>query len=284
MLYRSLLFLYGHGCIKSVQQFARSVVKFARAPRSLGPFPVGLNISPACGTGDFIALSRRLVRLHWKVSSSLFVACTLLESPRRPPRPQPLSLLRFAAPTTTATMPASSRRRDDDTISEASSISSRRSQPGLPRIDTGLPQSGRPRPKFVSFGQNSDVTPNREFINESSPLINPADAPRETDRLLKEPIPPALSGPEDGDYFPEFEETKSSFFLFLLTLGGLGLQIGWSVETSNGSVSRSSTKSMTTLIMMCSPICCPSGSASRCLHWSGSPAPSLVCLCSPTLD
>lgn len=85
VLYRSLLFLYGHGCIKSAQQFARSVVKFARAPRSLGPFPVGLNSSsPARGTGDFIALSRRLVRLHWKVSSSLFVACTLLESPRRP--------------------------------------------------------------------------------------------------------------------------------------------------------------------------------------------------------
>jgi solute carrier family 45 protein 1/2/4 len=133
-------------------------------------------------------------------------------------------------------MPASSRRRDDDTISEASSISSRRSQPGLPRIDTGHSQSGRPRPKFVSFGRDSDVTPSREH-NESSPLINPADRARETDRLLKEPIPPALSGPEDDDYFPEFEETKSSFFLFLLTLGGLGLQIGWSVETSNGSVS-----------------------------------------------
>lgn len=180
-------------------------------------------------------------------------------------------------------MPASSRRRDDDTISEASSISSRRSQPGLPRLDTGLSQSGRPRPKFVSFGRDSDVTPNREYINESSPLINPADGARETDRLLKEPIPPALSGPEDGDYFPEFEETKSSFFLFLLTLGGLGLQIGWSVETSNGSVSLVSTIPTTALISMRSLICCPSDLASRCLRWSGSPVPSLVCLCSPTL-
>lgn len=35
------------------------------------------------------------------------------------------------------------------------------------------------------------------------------------------------------------EETKSAWYLFLLTLGGLGLQIGWSVETSNGSVSMS---------------------------------------------
>ncbi|KAF2993804.1 hypothetical protein E8E13_000869 [Curvularia kusanoi] len=154
-------------------------------------------------------------------------------------------------------MPASSRRRDDDTISEASSISSRRSQPGPPRIDTRLSQSGRPRPKFVSFGRDSDVTPNREYINESSPLINPADRARETDRLLKEPIPPALNGQEDDDYFPEFEETKSSFFLFLLTLGGLGLQIGWSVETSNGSpylLSLGLSKSMLALVWIAGPL------------------------------
>lgn len=134
-------------------------------------------------------------------------------------------------------MPSSSRRREnDDTISEASSISSRRSVPNPPPIDTRLSESGRPRPKFVSFGRDSDLaSPNRQLINESSPLINPADRARETDRLLKEPIAPSF-GQEDDDYFPEFEETKSSFFLFLLTLGGLGLQIGWSVETSNGSV------------------------------------------------
>lgn len=133
-------------------------------------------------------------------------------------------------------MPSSSRRRDnDDTISEASSISSRRSQPGPPPIDTRLSQSGRPRPKFVSFTRDNDLgsggPPSREFINENTPLMNPERA-RETDRLIKEPT----FGQEDDDYFPEFEETKSSFFLFLLTLGGLGLQIGWSVETSNGSV------------------------------------------------
>jgi len=48
-----------------------------------------------------------------------------------------------------------------------------------------------------------------------------------------------LDSEEDEDYFmeDEEEETRSSFFMFLLTLGGLGLQIGWSVETSNGSVS-----------------------------------------------
>lgn len=133
---------------------------------------------------------------------------------------------------------SSSRINNDDNVSEAGSISSRRSgTPRLAPIDTQYSNSGRPRPKFVSFGRDSDLggPPNREFINESSPLIKPSDRARETDRLLKEPLTPNF-GQEDDDYFPEFEETKSSFFLFLLTLGGLGLQIGWSVETSNGSV------------------------------------------------
>lgn len=165
-------------------------------------------------------------------------------------------------------MPSNTRRRDnDDTISEASSISSRRSVPNPPPIDTRLSESGRPRPKFVSFGRDSELgpSPNRQTVfTESSPLINPADRARETDRLLKEPVAPSF-GQEDDDYFPEFEETKSSFFLFLLTLGGLGLQIGWSVETSNGSVcilSLPDTSKM--LIQMRSPTFCPSVLASPC--------------------
>jgi hypothetical protein len=57
---------------------------------------------------------------------------------------------------------------------------------------------------------------------------------REIDPLLKESMSPL----DDDDWQGEqqTEETKSSWFLFLLTFGGLGLQIGWSVETSNGSV------------------------------------------------
>jgi solute carrier family 45 protein 1/2/4 len=59
---------------------------------------------------------------------------------------------------------------------------------------------------------------------------------REMDPLLKESM-----GDDDDDWQGEqqTEETKSSWYLFLLTFGGLGLQIGWSVETSNGSVSYS---------------------------------------------
>tara|TARA_R110002003_G_scaffold48_46_gene4290 strand:+ start:11228 stop:11455 length:228 start_codon:yes stop_codon:yes gene_type:complete len=59
---------------------------------------------------------------------------------------------------------------------------------------------------------------------------------REMDPLLKETMSPLSDDDWQGEH--QAEETKSSWFLFLLTFGGLGLQIGWSVETSNGSVSR----------------------------------------------
>ncbi|KAF2657433.1 hypothetical protein K491DRAFT_327214 [Lophiostoma macrostomum CBS 122681] len=89
--------------------------------------------------------------------------------------------------------------------------SPRPSSQRLPRMEE------RPaHPKVVKFRRTSSVdAPLREFINESSPLVRPR-ASTEVDPLL-----------------------KSSWYLFLLTLGGLGLQIGWSVETSNGSVSLS---------------------------------------------
>jgi solute carrier family 45 protein 1/2/4 len=74
-----------------------------------------------------------------------------------------------------------------------------------------------------------------EFFNETSPTIIPTRMSSEVDPLLKE----VMSPDDDDDWMGEnqTEETKSSWFLFLLTFGGLGLQIGWSVETSNGSVS-----------------------------------------------
>lgn len=65
--------------------------------------------------------------------------------------------------------------------------------------------------------------------NEQSPLL---DSTRSDESGSLKP-PSSLSGQswEGGTG----EETKSSWYLLLLTLGSLGLQIGWSVETSNGS-------------------------------------------------
>lgn len=102
----------------------------------------------------------------------------------------------------------------------------------------------RPRPKLVSFGRDSllggrpdtDGPTHVQFIHEHSPDIIPTRMSSEVDPLLKEVLSPIGS---DDDWMGEqqTEETKSSWFLFLLTFGGLGLSIGWSVETSNGSVS-----------------------------------------------
>lgn len=100
--------------------------------------------------------------------------------------------------------------------------------PPRPRLDTDVR-------KNVSFRRNSNDSPMEEVVSEQSPLMRPRRS-EDTDELHKV-ISPGDSEDWQGDF--DQDETKSSFFLFLLTLGGLGLQIGWSVETSNGSVSAS---------------------------------------------
>lgn len=101
--------------------------------------------------------------------------------------------------------------------------------PPRPRLQT---EDGTLAPqKNVKFGSNSFDQPMEQIISESSPLMRPRMS-SDMDELHKV-ISPVDSDDWQGD---EQDETKSSFFLFLLTLGGLGLQIGWSVETSNGSV------------------------------------------------
>lgn len=129
-------------------------------------------------------------------------------------------------------------------------------------------------PKVVSFRRSSEAPP-EEYINENSPLIRPRMSGEVDVDSLYNTVSPLDS--EDWDGQGDEEETKSSLFMFLLTLGGLGLQIGWSVETSNGSVS-----------MPCccrivsdrhSPIFYLSASANPCSHWYGSLARCLVYSC-----
>lgn len=83
--------------------------------------------------------------------------------------------------------------------------------------------------KNVSFRHDP---PMEQVIHETSPLMRPrASADFDDDDKVISPL-------DDDDWQgDDSDETKSTLFLFLLTLGGLGLQIGWSVETSNGSVS-----------------------------------------------
>ncbi|KAF1915704.1 hypothetical protein BDU57DRAFT_451545 [Ampelomyces quisqualis] len=145
-----------------------------------------------------------------------------------------------------------------------SPLASPRDPPTL--LDTDTPQRPRPRPKLVSFGRdtsgggrpNTEGRPRVDFIDEveeHSPFVQPGSLSREMDPLLKESMSPL----DDDDWLGEqqTEETKSSWFLFLLTFGGLGLQIGWSVETSNGSpylLSLGLSKSMLALVWIAGPL------------------------------
>lgn len=79
-------------------------------------------------------------------------------------------------------------------------------------------------------------------------------ASTEVDPLLKIVSP---LGSDDWEGLEPDEATKSTWFLFLLTLGGLGLQIGWSVETSNGSpylLSLGLSKSLLALVWIAGPL------------------------------
>ncbi|CAO2649280.1 Nn.00g066650.m01.CDS01 [Neocucurbitaria sp. VM-36] len=129
-----------------------------------------------------------------------------------------------------------------------------------PKLDTS--SRPRPRPKLVSFGRtslsdgrpNADGRPHVEFIHAQSPQIIPRMS-SEQDPLLKEVLSPLSDDDWQGEH--HVEETKSSWYLFLLTLGGLGLQIGWSVETSNGSpylLSLGLSKSMLALVWIAGPL------------------------------
>ncbi|KAI4708661.1 hypothetical protein J4E89_006717 [Alternaria sp. Ai002NY15] len=143
---------------------------------------------------------------------------------------------------------------------DSRSSSPRASPPS--RIDTSA--RPKPRPKLVSFGRDSlmggrpdtEGHTHVEFIHENSPTIIPQRMSSENDPLLKESLSP---DDDDDDWMGEsqVEETKSSWFLFLLTFGGLGLQIGWSVETSNGSpylLSLGLSKSMLALVWIAGPL------------------------------
>ncbi|OCL05932.1 hypothetical protein AOQ84DRAFT_224356 [Glonium stellatum] len=88
-------------------------------------------------------------------------------------------------------------------------------------------------------------------MSEQSPLLRPRSSDEE-DAGLK-----VLSPLSDEDWQDNGEETKSSWYLLLLTLAGLGLQIAWSVEMSNGSpylLSLGLSKSLLALVWIAGPL------------------------------
>jgi solute carrier family 45 protein 1/2/4 len=79
-----------------------------------------------------------------------------------------------------------------------------------------------------------DTQKEQEDQDETSPLIAPRRESIESGLTIS-----SMPSPEDSDTWNNItpEETKSQWYLILLTLSIGGLQIAWSVELSNGSVS-----------------------------------------------
>ncbi|KAK3716801.1 hypothetical protein LTR37_006151 [Vermiconidia calcicola] len=105
-----------------------------------------------------------------------------------------------------------------------------------------------------------DLTKEADSINEQSPLL-----PARTSADVG-PLPPLerVFSPSDSDNTwhaddsTEYgQETRSSWYLFLLTLCMLGLQIAWSVELSNGSpylLSLGISKSLLAFVWIAGPL------------------------------
>jgi solute carrier family 45 protein 1/2/4 len=79
-----------------------------------------------------------------------------------------------------------------------------------------------------------------QTVDEQSPLLPPLDTLEGGPSSHIKSMSP-LDDRDDGEaeedtWMGEEEETRSSWYMFLLTFGGFGLQMGWSVEMSNGSV------------------------------------------------
>ncbi|KAF2095058.1 hypothetical protein NA57DRAFT_79547 [Rhizodiscina lignyota] len=88
-------------------------------------------------------------------------------------------------------------------------------------------------------------------VNEQSPLL---DSTGSDDNGSLKSVTPLSEQSWNGN---NGEETKSSWYLFLLTFAALGLQIGWSVETSNGSpylLSLGLSKSILALVWIAGPL------------------------------
>lgn len=98
-----------------------------------------------------------------------------------------------------------------------------------------LPPEDKESSNYVRRASKSlDLIKREDGVNEHSPLL----APRRSQDVGDLPPLSTITSPEDEDWHEErdhMQETKSSWYLFLMTFCLGGLQIAWSVELSNGS-------------------------------------------------
>jgi solute carrier family 45 protein 1/2/4 len=84
--------------------------------------------------------------------------------------------------------------------------------------------------KISSVAKAGDAPEADDNFDEQSPLLGPAAAPHDDGQDNS-----IISSLDDDGYTGEQLSTRSSWYMLLLTLGAFGLQMGWSVEMSNGS-------------------------------------------------
>lgn len=97
-------------------------------------------------------------------------------------------------------------------------------------------------------------TNGHEDLSEQSPLLSPSSGSGEDDGLIDGRPPGATSQPGGSD---DHQQSKSIWYLILLTIGIGGLQIAWSVEMSNGSpylLSLGISKSLMALVWIAGPL------------------------------
>ncbi|KAL3419396.1 general alpha-glucoside [Phlyctema vagabunda] len=112
----------------------------------------------------------------------------------------------------------------------------------------------KPSPTLSGSTRHPSIERASKPLNEQSPLLSPTSEnldDHEDDGLMDDE---SLLAEDPKD---EFQETKSIWYLILLTLSIGGLQIAWSVELSNGSpylLSLGLSKSLMALVWIAGPV------------------------------
>ncbi|TQN65242.1 General alpha-glucoside permease, partial [Colletotrichum shisoi] len=120
----------------------------------------------------------------------------------------------------------------------------------MPSSQSHSPRRGRPMPSIEQSTQSAQSNPKQErgVASERSPLLFPTSDDEDDDLA-------------DGNSFlgdqEDTQQTKSVWYLILLTISIGGLQIAWSVELSNGSpylLSLGLSKSLMALVWIAGPL------------------------------
>lgn len=113
--------------------------------------------------------------------------------------------------------------------------------------------SSRDAPTLAgSTPRNTSIDRLAEPVNESSPLLSPRSSREDEEHALVDD-----QTVRDDDDYDAYQDTRSVWYLILLTVSIGGLQIAWSVELSNGSpylLSLGLSKSLMALVWIAGPL------------------------------